>query len=111
MSHPLNQSMTWPEIAFLLALFSQPTPEQVPIQAIIGENRRGQATSSTIRFEWNRFRKRTTMSSNTSLGKKMSWIGHEIQNPNWSWLVARLVWFFDAFLSTAIVLKINCMSL
>jgi len=46
-----------------------------------------------------------------SLGKKANWIVHELQNPKWSGLVARLIWIFDAVLSTAILLRINCIKM
>jgi hypothetical protein len=35
-------------------------------------------------------------------------IFQEVQNPIWDRLVGRGVWIFDALLSTAILLKVNC---
>jgi hypothetical protein len=33
------------------------------------------------------------------------------QDPKWTLLAGRVLWMFDALLSTAILLKINCLSL
>jgi hypothetical protein len=43
-----------------------------------------------------------------AIGKKLNWTLHQALNPKWSPTAARLVWLFDAFLSTAILWKINC---
>jgi hypothetical protein len=43
-----------------------------------------------------------------SLGKQVNWILHQGTNPQWSGLAGRLVWLFDALLSTAILAKISC---
>ena len=43
-----------------------------------------------------------------SVGKMVNWAIHETQNPKWSGLASRLIWVFDALLSTAILWKINC---
>jgi alpha-1,3-mannosyltransferase len=43
-----------------------------------------------------------------ALGKSFNWILHQGHNPKWSPIAARLVWLIDAFLSTAILWRINC---
>ena len=43
-----------------------------------------------------------------AIGKKVNWTLHQALNPKWSPIAARLVWLFDALLSTAILWKIKC---